>query len=171
MSRTGMSPPREHRRGFTFLELVVVTSIIALLAAFAVPSFQPAFHRMQLTTCAQEMAALSRFAHAQAIVEQVPIQLRIDPGLKAAWLMRQTVTSADEAGWVPHHPHRRVSIPATVELPGGFTAITFSPDGRAYPMDREAVSVTVELRGPGGERRHLIFQGPSGRVQITEPKA
>ena len=147
---------------------MVVTILIAILVSFASPQFRDSFHRLQLITCTQELASLSRFARAQAVVEQRPIQLRIDPDARAAWLLIEKTAISGEPGWEPHPQRRKVTIPQGVQIPSGRAEIIFSQDGQAYQTDGQVTTVQVELKNQDGATRHLVIRGPSGRVEVGD---
>lgn len=54
-------------RGFTAIELMVVVSIIALLAALAAPSFQPLIENWRVRESAEQLQSTLAFARSEAI--------------------------------------------------------------------------------------------------------
>ena len=50
-----MPAPRRNQKGFTLVEVMIVTSIIALIASIAVPSYQRARKRAQVNALINEM--------------------------------------------------------------------------------------------------------------------
>ena len=64
-------------RGYTLLELVVVTSILAVLAAIALPSLSPS-RAESLDLAAGWIAETVRFARAEALRTGNPVYLEID---------------------------------------------------------------------------------------------
>ncbi len=165
-SPAGKRQARDLNRGFTFLELVVVTSIVAILTVWAAPPFRKVFDRWQLSLCVQEIAALSRFAQAQALVEGLPIRLEVDSESRSARLMGQTTSEAGEPTWGAIHPMRALAIPQGIHLKGDSAKVTFLPDGRATFSDETATSLELEFQHQDGQAQSLRIQGTTGRVTV-----
>lgn len=66
-------------RGFTFIEILFVIAIMAMLLAMAVPKMRGMFSRGEIEVGAREVAALLRTARHAAIVRGDGAELRIDP--------------------------------------------------------------------------------------------
>lgn len=62
----GMRPPAAPR-GFTAIELLVVISIVAILAAVAAPSFVPLIERWRVRTATEGLQSSFYFARSEAI--------------------------------------------------------------------------------------------------------
>lgn len=65
-------------RGFTVVELMVTVSIVAVLLALAVPSFQDLFERQRLETVADTLISDLRSARAEAISRGPEDALRVE---------------------------------------------------------------------------------------------
>lgn len=64
------SPSHPSRQsGFTLVEVLVVVSILALLSALALPSFQPLIERWRVKTSVEELQSSLYFARSRAITE------------------------------------------------------------------------------------------------------
>jgi prepilin-type N-terminal cleavage/methylation domain-containing protein len=72
--------PRIERHGFTLVEIMIVVTIIALLAAIALPSFMRARERSQATLILQNLRVLN------AAVDQYAIDNSKATGQKYSWL-------------------------------------------------------------------------------------
>ncbi len=59
--------PRNHRAGFTLIEVVVVIGIIAALSAAAIPSIQDMLERRRLQGFARDLGNVFQIARSQAI--------------------------------------------------------------------------------------------------------
>jgi len=66
------------RRGFTLVELLVVITIAAILAAIAAPSFREMNRSMAVRSAADELAAGIQFARSEAIRTNQTVSLLID---------------------------------------------------------------------------------------------
>jgi prepilin-type N-terminal cleavage/methylation domain-containing protein len=71
--------PRLERHGFTLVEIMIVVTIIALLAAIALPSFLRARERSQATRILQDLRVLN------AAVDQYAIDNNKATGKKYGW--------------------------------------------------------------------------------------
>jgi prepilin-type N-terminal cleavage/methylation domain-containing protein len=80
--------PRLERHGFTLVEIMIVVTIIALLAAIAMPSFQRARERSQATHMLQDLRVLN------AAVDQYAIDNSKASGQKYSWLDIQAYIKA-----------------------------------------------------------------------------
>jgi type IV fimbrial biogenesis protein FimT len=58
-------PPAQH--GFTAIELMVVVSIVAILAALAAPSFTPLIERWRVRSASDEVQSTLYYARSEAI--------------------------------------------------------------------------------------------------------
>ena len=65
--RFARSVQRDHRAGFTLIEVVVVMGIIAALAAVAIPSIQDMIERRRLQGFARDLGNVFQIARSQAI--------------------------------------------------------------------------------------------------------
>jgi general secretion pathway protein H len=76
--RTAWQGPHHAAAGFTLLELLVGLSILALLAALAVPILTAPSDGVRLRTAAEQIAAALRLARANAIVRNGEVAVVID---------------------------------------------------------------------------------------------
>jgi prepilin-type N-terminal cleavage/methylation domain-containing protein len=53
--------------GFTLLELLVTVALVAILAAFAIPSFRTTMQNNQLVACANKISAAVQLAKSEAV--------------------------------------------------------------------------------------------------------
>ncbi|HYM13030.1 MAG TPA: prepilin-type N-terminal cleavage/methylation domain-containing protein [Bryobacterales bacterium] len=66
--------------GITLLELLVTMAIISMIVAIAFPSFLSGLDGIRLQSAARRMAAFLNVARGEADREQLPVEIRIDPG-------------------------------------------------------------------------------------------
>lgn len=58
---------KKQPKGFTLLELLVTVALVALLAAYAVPSFRNTMQNNQLVACANKLVTAVQFARTEAV--------------------------------------------------------------------------------------------------------
>jgi prepilin-type N-terminal cleavage/methylation domain-containing protein len=83
---------RYRQTGLTLMELMIVLSIIAVLAAMALPSFNSSLERRRLIGAAENLFADLQFARAESIKQNATIQVQFDT---AAWCYGLDDTGAD----------------------------------------------------------------------------
>jgi type IV fimbrial biogenesis protein FimT len=102
MQFQSLAPVPRLMRGFTAIELMVVVSIIAVLAALAAPSFQPLIENWRVREAAEQLQSTLAFARSEAIkrggrvvVQKIPNNTNgcSTAGTAAAW----------DCGWIVCH--------------------------------------------------------------------
>ena len=84
---------RGKNKGFTFIELVLVTIIILILVGFIPPLFRKSFSGIQLKETTQNLTQLMRYVQARAIAERKVCRINFDfeqgtfwaEGIKGRW--------------------------------------------------------------------------------------
>lgn len=66
------------RGAFTLLELLLVVALLGILAAVVVPAVGGMLSGGSLRTGARELAAIGRYAHSMALLNQTPVDLSVD---------------------------------------------------------------------------------------------
>ncbi len=72
-----------NRRGVTFLEILMVISIMAIMFLVATPRLKGTFLQNELVTTTRDLARLMRLARSEAVYSDKPVPLRIN--LDDAW--------------------------------------------------------------------------------------
>jgi type II secretion system protein H len=67
-----------HDSAFTFIELVLVLCLLAVLCSLIIPQMKGFFHGRKLEYEAQRFLALTRYAQSRAVSEGVPMILWVD---------------------------------------------------------------------------------------------
>ncbi len=84
---------RRECRGFSLIELLVATALVAIVATIAVPQFQRYSHNVNLKNAAREMSGDFSAAKQMAIANNLDYRIAIDVGGNSYTLTR-TDTSA-----------------------------------------------------------------------------
>jgi Tfp pilus assembly protein FimT len=142
------------RRGSTLIELVLVCTILALLAAVGLPAFAAARDRLAVRHWASLISAAHSRARLAAMAEQRVMLLTITAD---SITIRAVVSAADTARrWL-------VAGPATagVALAGAPRTVPFAPIGLAFGLANGTYTVSR-----GGAVRQVVVSR-YGRVRIN----
>ena len=80
--------------GFTAIELMVVVSIVAILAALAAPSFTPLIERWRVRQAAENLTSSLYFARSEAIKRGGGVALDATGGWDQGWKITHTQNGA-----------------------------------------------------------------------------
>ena len=83
-----------HQSGFTAIELMVVVSIVAILAALAAPSFTPLIERWRVRQAAENLTSSLYFARSEAIKRGGGVALDATGGWDQGWKITHTQNGA-----------------------------------------------------------------------------
>jgi general secretion pathway protein H len=135
--------------GFTLLEIMVVLVIGGLLIGLVVSHGPVRSARLETDGAARQLAGTFRLARAEAIANDRPVQVTIDPVGRRVWIDRQ-----------PASPLPPLVAVAVHNQAGGraVSGFLFTPDGGAS-------GGSVELSSPGHQVR-LTVDWLTGRVKI-----
>ncbi len=143
LSTNSVGSRRPARRAFTFVELMVVTLLIALMAGSSIRGSVATFRKMQVERAAREVFLSAQFARIQAIESQRSALVTLDPKTrsisvtagKGQQLVRNAYSRpfqfAEEVAFeridiMPTRPSE-----AAMQDEAANTVITFRPDGSA----------------------------------------
>ena len=176
--------PAQDGRGFTFVETLIVCSLLLLLGTLAVPSFAAWKQRQSVEACVRLLLASMSYARSEAVRTGWPVAMcRSDGGGLCAHhggheFGRARVPVDWAAGWVvvleTDHGQRvlRTHIPAPgVRISGAANAIRFRPPaGQVIGGFR---SFEVAARGvfdgapPERVARHCVSIAAGGRARTS----
>lgn len=155
-----MNSQKRRHEGFTLLELVVVLFILSMAAALIVPRMGRPFGQLQLRAAARDLAAVCRFARAQAITYQGVVEVVLDRKTNAYWLrgpdwIFSHLSGIDRVATVedPSQPWEARMRQARVRsLPGGLALKSVVLDtGPLREDERGAIAFFPQGSSTGGE--------------------
>ena len=131
---------RQSVKGFTFVELLLVCTLIAVLTSVSFPRLSGSVRSARLEESAEELAEFVRFARAESMRRRLKVRLNIDKEGREYWLSvqdrenlyrEQFVEFGDSLLDEPRRLDNSVSI-ETIEIQDVLRPpenIVFSPDG------------------------------------------
>ena len=106
------------RSGFTLLELMVVMTLLAVLAAGVTPVFRGALSGVRAEDEARDLVAMLEYAQARAITDAVEYRVYVAPTLNSYWLERAEIRGGRAVNFtvVTDQVVKRTVLPPTAQL-------------------------------------------------------
>jgi len=182
--------PRSPDRGFTFVELMVVLTILSFAFAYAVIHLDGATGPARLSSSAREVGSAVEFLRGHAIQSSRPLELHVDID-KGEWRCvmppRPSESEVERSGEEEVLVTDPVALPKWIRFEGiqldsqevrssGTLVITFSPLGEVTPngfmirlvseeiADEAEARFSIEVNGLTGEVSYLPGQAPFDQV-------
>lgn len=139
--------PRDRRRGFTLLELLVALGLVAVLTGTAVLGYRRMVAGWRLNAAARQVVMDLKLARARAILDSTThrVHFRV-PG--SSYQHERQQPSGEYVAVGP--PTALPSDIAVIGCSGAGSGISFRPRGHA------AAFGTITLRNDGGDQRAVI---------------
>ena len=158
-----------NRRGITVLELTIVTVVIGVIAALAIPQFDKVMERLKLKTAGRDVVSSLRLARSAAVSQKEQFGVYFDYETNECILFHDQANPSSftyDAG--------SDSVMLTNDLPGGVhlgyvsfpnSVVIFRPNGSAQASGQAAVYSYRE--GYYGAMTVDVL-GSTGRVKLIE---
>ena len=136
---------RMDERGFTLIELLVTLSIVAILAAVAMPSFRTFILNIQIRTATEAINNGLQLARGEAVRRNTKVKFKL--GNESSWTVGcvtpVTVSGEECPETIQTRQAEEGSASASVAvLPAGATTVTFSGLGRVTENEDATNSIT-----------------------------
>lgn len=82
--------------GFTLIELLLVVTLLVIVSAIVFPRLSGTAHAARLSTSADDMATLIRFARAEAVRSGLNVRFNVSLDRRYYWLSRQDPDTSDD---------------------------------------------------------------------------
>ena len=142
-SRSVLGRRLETRRslGFTLVELIIVMTLLAIVAAISVPSLARSMRQRNLDEEATRFLALTEYGRDEAVSQGVPMIVWIDAKGQRYGVEPKAGFDADETRSREYamNPDVQVETDKAVSSGGVVEAIEFAPDGALTSTSVEAV--------------------------------
>jgi Tfp pilus assembly protein FimT len=170
-----MGPRHLFREGFTIIEILLVVIILLAVVGLTVPSFGPAYARLQLKKTAEDLVFVMRYAQSRCVMSNRRIRLELDAQGSGYQLMQASPSDGrqapdrDEEGEafepVGGRWGRAFKIPPEIVVQSDGPFVYFFPDGS---IEKREISVCRRALPTGPQERCLTVstQGYRGRVRI-----
>jgi type IV fimbrial biogenesis protein FimT len=178
-------PAARSSQGFTFIELLIVITVMAVLLGLAVPSMARIIDSTRLTSHSNAFLSAMYLARSEAIKRNGRVALcKSDNGLRC------TGAGGWEQGWIVFHDPNgngvadagELIVHHTQALAGGFTLwgnqsvahyISFVPSGRTRLVGGafQAGTLTLCKRSGGATQARQIVINNAGRARVENVEA
>lgn len=142
------------QRGFSFIELLVVLSILAILTAIAVPRIGDSVTVRELEDAAQQLAADIRWTEQQAVNRTFE--------MTSPMITLYSTGYAIEAG-LGNHLKPFTIFPTSVQLVGTNPPIAFRLDGKPVT----GTTITLQSKRKPTLFRFVIVLATTGRIRVV----
>lgn len=167
-------------QGFTLIELMVVLALAAIIATFAVPSFQSAMARQKLNLAASDLLVSVMQARSEAIKNnrRAIVQPIDSTNWSRGWLIHVAMdnnNSYDEGtdtliATVPPAADSVVQYEA-VRKPSVGNVIGFDPNGFVLERDAGRVVFSSSILGSGYKKGVIISITGRARICTSQPSS
>ena len=152
-------------RGFTLIELMITISILAVLLAVAVPSFQTLILNMSLTSAANELTAALQQARMEAIRRNKKVSFQLDTSRQ--WTVYVDTNSDNAYTSTDDETIKQGTYEARIAAIESASNADFSSLGSISASTNWPICLQIS----GHSESKLITLEPSGRPMLQSKKA
>ena len=153
---------RPNRPGFTLIELILSSVIIAVLVGVATPLFRKTFTDLELKNMCFNVSKLIGYAQEKAVLENTQYKLVIDKEGAKYYIVKSDPSAPGGQRRLEERYGRTFLLPRGYELKSDKAQIVFYPDGHS---DKAAIYFSGKNKSIG-----LKVKGNLGYVDIEENK-
>lgn len=160
------SLPKPASSGFTIIELMITIAILAVIAGFAIPSFQTIIENNQTATQANNLLSAVQLARSEAVKRGVDVSLSADTNdFNNGWCVH-TGAACDNTNRI-----RTFEANNALSLSSAVTEVTFSARGGRTPPTGGDTTISVQ---PGtcatgeDDRRSIVTVQLTGRAAVAK---
>jgi type IV fimbrial biogenesis protein FimT len=161
---------RSRQLGFTLIELVIVVAMFAILAAFAVPSYQQMIQNSQIRTATDSIVSGLQIARAEAVKRNTDVQF--DFKTDSAWAVCVTPAGGGNCPATGNIQSRSVgegsSSNVTINVNGTNSPYVFNGFG-IMTSPTSALQIDIGNSALGSSRDLRVVVGTGGATKSCDP--
>ncbi|PKO25695.1 MAG: type II secretion system protein GspH [Betaproteobacteria bacterium HGW-Betaproteobacteria-8] len=168
------------QHGFSLIEMVIATAILAILAAIAVPSFAQMIQNSRIRTAAESIQNGLQVARAEAVKRNtmVKFQLNADSSWIACVIANAGDNCVNDPANADYIQGRSTAEGSTADVtatvtPAGNTTVVFTGLGLiaqgTNPFTQVDVDMDEAVMSPADSRDLRILLGAGGSVRMCNP--
>ena len=147
-------------KGLTFIELILVISILGILTAISTPLFRHTFDNLQVSNLCRDISKLSKYAQERAIMEQIIHRIDFDVNNNEYWVsVAKDPLNPEKFIRLNNKFGRMRRFSPNIVLECAKPYAVFYPDGRADEL-------TIYVAGADGEVYTLTNKKTTGYVKV-----
>ncbi len=158
--------------GFTLLEMLIVITVIGILAAIAVPTWQAFLEVIRLNTAQDQVYSAMREAQNQAKHEKLTWQVSFREANEGVqWAVHPAISALTDANWNNLDSHVRLDPETTVRILAGVRKVQFDYKGNIIfnaTQNSELGRVTLSSRNGGTAKRCVIVSTLIGAIRTAK---
>ena len=153
--------PNSHDPAFTFIELVLVLCLLAVICSLVIPQMKGFFHGRKLEYEAQRFLALTRYAQSRAVSEGVPMILWMEPKNRVYGLEAQNGYGLNET------KQQQFSMDDSLQMQPQIAPTGLITQSNLWTQARKATTIRPEIRFlPDG----TISESSPNQITISQSK-
>lgn len=165
-----MSRQQQPQRGTTMIELMVATTILALLAMMAVPSMRDVIQNSRSSSISTEFVAGLNFSRSEAVKRRATVTVCTSSNGSTCRAGGDADFGNWHKGWIMLDPgnallRREDSLPGGATLVGTTGQIQFA--GTGGTINSVTPTFTLTLPNCRGENLRVIAIGVTGRISVS----
>ena len=135
-------------QGFTLVELIIVMTLLAIVAAIAVPSLSRSMRQRNLDEEATRLLALTEYGRDEAVSQGVPMIVWIDAKSQRYGIEPKAGFDSDEARARDYamNPDVQIEIDKAAASGGIVEAMEFGPDGALTTSSVDSVRLVDRFK-------------------------
>ncbi len=145
-------------KSVTFIELLIVITIIGILTSISVPRVKKTFDSLRLNSFSKEFMVFMGYLQGRSVVKQKIIFMNVDNLKHEYWAQEQDSPSRLRTVSIPSGINIKVAK-AGIEQDPNVNQIIFYPDG---DIDK----VNIGISGANNQNISLTTEGIFGKVKI-----